>query len=172
MNDIFDKLLIPIIVGVITPILLTWLTPIITRGKIILDWKTIIFITVIVFLVVGGIISIQPPNKFTNAEWCVRPDGTTRVTGRLARSIFGSSAPGYPVQIKIYEAGREDPPFKAAVFAVTGINGEFTSEFASPAPSSGSIYVINTAYPYDTFFAKELWKIKDFKVGNPLSCPP
>jgi hypothetical protein len=169
MDIFFEKILIPILVGVATPLIAKGLVRVFAPDKT-LGWKAIVGIGVVVMVVAAIVISLLAPYKVTGISWCLRADGTVRVTGRLARTILGSSVPGYAVQTKIYEAGRGDPPFKSAKFATTGVDGTFTTEFPPPAPIAGTPYLINTAYKYDTFLSKERWEISDFGVGDPPSC--
>ena len=135
-----------------------------------LGWGTIAGVGVILVIVTAIMISLVPPHKVTDVSWCLQADETTRVTGRLTRTLIGSSVADHLVQIKIYEAGQGDPPFKMALFAMTDAEGVFTVEFSPPAPTSGTLHLINTAYMYNLWLLGERWEIRDFFMGPPQSC--
>lgn len=124
----------------------------------------------IVIIILMAVFWLLPPYEVESTNWCLSEDGSIKVTGRLAESPLGSAVPGYPIQIKIYEAGQGDPPFKGGKFATTDVDGVFSVQFSPPALTLDKSYLINTAYAYNTPLFGERWYVCDFRKGYPSSC--
>jgi hypothetical protein len=166
---ILDQIIIPIIVGAIVTLIVEWISRKKEPSKKI-NWKAIISIGIccIIFLFVLSVI-LLPPYKITDPKWCMEGD-KLRVTGHIETKIFGFAVSNYTVQIKIYEEGKGDPPFKDAIYIASDEQGNFEITYPRPFPENGKGYLINTAYKYDKFYKSGLWEIKDFYVSNPKEC--
>ncbi len=163
MEFIIIQIIIPLAIGVLTSFIAKWL-------KEELKGKSVFIIGMIVALIVAiGFLFWLPPYKVMSVNWCLKTNGSLQVKGRLATLILGEPVPDRTIQIKVFKVG-EEAAFKDAKSADTGVDGTFVVEFPPPGPTSGSNYMINTAYNYDPFLQEEKWKISNFRRGEPSPC--
>ena len=167
MHFFVEKIVIPLVVGIIVAVIIRFIAVIMDKP---LKWNVIFAVAILATIVSIIVIINLPPYKVTDVKWCSEENDEVRITGRLLTGIFGFSVPNRVVQVKVYVAGQGDPPFKEAKVPRTDIDGTFGVKFPPPAPSSRKLYVINTAYKYDTPLRKGMWKIKDFNAGDPSAC--
>jgi len=165
MEFIITQVIIPLVIGVITAVIANLLTKPPNRKIVLLFGVLSALIVAIVVLL------LPPPYKVMNVNWCLlKTDGTFQVKGRLVTLILGQPVPDHTVQITVFPAGGVSP-FKAPKFSNdTGVDGSFLVEFPPPGPTSGSNYLINTAYNYDAFLQGEKWITRNFQRGEPPPC--
>jgi hypothetical protein len=175
VNWLLNVLIPALIAAVVVPPLLLWLRKFLEwliRGRAVtaLDWPSIfktfaaaIVITVIVF-------SYLPPHSVTSVDWCVTARGTTQVGGKVVRMLLQLPATDVAVQVKIFLAGSPEP-LQEKAFGMTDEGGRFRAELGQPQPNPRSLYLINTAYNYDSPFFEDRWYIKNFRRVNPPRCP-
>lgn len=111
---------------------------------------------------------VIPPYSITNTSWCLTSQGTTEVKGYVIHSIFRRPAMDVTIQVKIFPAG-SSYPLQDREFGNTDVNGVFFVELKPPQPTRG-MYLINTAYNFDSPFWRDRWYIKDFGKSNPPAC--
>jgi hypothetical protein len=152
-----DRVLIPFLISLIAGVVVHLIT---RRG-----WKLSGIVVLVAFAVLVGGAFLLAPYEVRDVVWCSTANEGVRVTGRLTSTLTYRAVPGYAVQIKIYEAGTSDPPFKGPAPAMTGVDGGFSVDFPPPVPAAAKLYVINAAYEVGDNAREAKWYIKDFAAG-------
>ena len=159
---LLDRVLIPFGVSILAGLAVRAMTQ---RG-----WKFSGIVALVAFVVLVAGAFLLPPYAVRDAVWCSKANGEVRVTGRLTNTLSYRPVPAYAIQIKVYEAGTGDPPFKGPGPATTGVDGGFSVDFPPPAPSAAKPYLINTAYAVGDRAGEATWHIKDFAAGSLEPC--
>src|ERR1700692_2422607 len=129
LGILVDRVLIPFVVS----ILVGRAVRAMTRG-----WKSRCIVATVAFVVLVASSFLIQPYAVRDAVWCSNANGGIRVSGRLTYTLSYQPVPGYAVQIKVYEVGTGDPPFKGPGFATTGVEGGLVIVFPPPAPLVGN----------------------------------
>lgn len=175
VNWLLNVLIPALIAAVVVPPLLLWLRKFLQwliRGTAVpaLDWPSIFKIFAAATVITAIVFSYLPPYGVTRADWCVTARGTTQVGGKVVRMLLRLPATDVAVQVKIFLAASPEP-LQEKAFGMTDEGGRFRAELGQPQPNPRSLYLINTAYNYDSPFFEDRWYIKNFRRVNPARCP-
>lgn len=167
MPPLIEIILVAVIANIIAAIILFLIKKIFQK-----PWGLKVFIGT-ALLTVGLSVFIYlllPPYNVSVVRWCLNEEGNLLINGSLTTRILNKPVPNFVVQIKVYQSGHGDPPFKAAQYPTTEIDGTFITTYHPPSPDPTVLYVINSAYKYETLLSPETWRIKDFNASNPRLC--
>lgn len=133
-----------------------------------LEWGQLVRGSAVAAVIVLVVLTYWWPYSVVGTEWCLSPQGTTRVTGEVVRSVVRTPAVGVAIQIKLFPAG-SGQALQKEEFGFTDWNGRFGVELGSPQPTRG-MYLINAAYNYDSPLWDDRWYIKDFRKAQAPTC--
>jgi hypothetical protein len=160
----------PLIVGLVAALIVIRI-----KGKSVAALKSAAIVAVGAAIVAAmWTPDLLSPYQGISADWCLKSDGLVQVAGTLYTdpwylrgTLVGSPVPNFTTQVKVYEAGKGDPPYRGPASPATDAHGVFKHDFA--APEKGKAYVLYIAYRYNTLAGERLY-IRNFQKGYPSPC--
>lgn len=170
MDILIKNILIPLLVGVVTPFIVDWIRTKLQHHESLSPKERVVIGAGVAVAVAVGIL-VLPPYSVSSVNWCTDSSQSVKVTGRLTTSLLGTSVGDGEIQVKIFPVGGDRPVFPEK-FARTSADGMLTVTFPPLSlPLSDKGYLANIAYKRFILSVWERWDMNDFKMGDLSQCP-